>query len=81
MLLIIFVTKRLSNIREVMRDKDEIITIRVKKSKAKAFRKMLKLFDFIKLESPEEKIARYIKSAPKKVPLTDDDIMNLIKSS
>ncbi|MBM3435243.1 MAG: hypothetical protein FJY07_03375 [Bacteroidetes bacterium] len=64
-----------------MRDKDEIITIRVKKSKAKAFRKMLKLFDFIKLESPEEKIARYIKSAPKKVPLTDDDIMNLIKSS
>jgi len=42
---------------------------------------MLKLFDFIKLESPEEKIARYIKSAPKKVPLTDDDIMNLIKSS
>lgn len=42
---------------------------------------MLKLFDFIKLESCEEKIARYIKSAPKKVPLTDDDIMNLIKSS
>lgn len=63
-----------------MKEKDEIITIRVKKSKAKAFLKMLKLFDFIKLESPEEKIARYIKSAPKNVPLTGDDIINLIKS-
>ncbi len=63
-----------------MKEKDEIITVRVKKSKAKAFRNMLKLFDFIKLESPEEKINRYVKTAPKDVPLSDDDIMELIKA-
>ena len=66
--------------QKAMKEKDEIITVRVKKSKAKAFRDMLKLFDFIKLESPEEKINRYIKTAPKDVPLTDNDIMNLIKA-
>lgn len=66
--------------QKVMKEKDEIITVRVKKSKAKAFRNMLKLFDFIKLESAEEKIDRYISTAPKDVPLSDDDIMDLIKA-
>jgi hypothetical protein len=39
--------------QKAMKEKDEIITVIVKKSKAKAFRAMLKLFDFIQLESPE----------------------------
>jgi hypothetical protein len=63
-----------------MQETEEILTIRVKKSKAKAFRNMLKLFDFVKLESPIEKIQRYISTAPKDVPLSDDDIMSIIKS-
>ncbi len=63
-----------------MDEKEEVLTIRVKKSNAKAFRSMLKLFDFVKLESPIEKIQRYISTAPKDVPLIDDDIMNIIKS-
>jgi len=63
-----------------MDEKEEVLTIRVKKSKAKAFRSMLKLFDFVKMESPTEKIQRYINTAPNEVPLTDDDIMNIIKS-
>lgn len=66
--------------QKAMKEKDEIITVIVKKSKAKAFRAMLKLFDFIQLESPEEKINRYIRTAPKDVPLSDDDIMDLIKA-
>jgi hypothetical protein len=65
--------------QKAMKEKDEIITVRVKKSKAKAFRDMLKLFDFIKLETPEEKINRYIRTVPKDVPLSDDDIMDLTK--
>ena len=64
-----------------MEENDEIITLRVKKSKAKAFRNMLKLFDFIKMETPEDKLDRYIRSAPKDVPLSDDDIMEMIKAS
>ncbi|MBE0638482.1 MAG: hypothetical protein IH598_08180 [Bacteroidales bacterium] len=64
-----------------MKESEETITIRVRKSKAKAFRQMLRLFDFVNLETPEEKIERYIKNAPKDVPLDDDDIMGMIKST
>jgi ABC-type dipeptide/oligopeptide/nickel transport system ATPase component len=62
-----------------MKESDEIIMLRVKKSKAKAFRNMLKMLDFVQLETPEDRLDRYIKSAPTNVPVTDDDIMNLIK--
>jgi len=62
-----------------MKETDEIITIRVKKSKAKAFRNILKLFNFIKLETPEEKLERYLCTAPKDISLTEDDIMDIIK--
>ena len=62
-----------------MKEKNETITIKVKKSKAKAFLSMLKLLDFVELETPEEKIARYLSTSPDNVPLGDDDIMKLIK--
>lgn len=62
-----------------MKETDEIITIRVKKSKAKAFRDMLKLFNFIKLETPEEKLNRYLMTSPTNIPLEDDEIMDIIK--
>lgn len=63
-----------------MEESDEIITLRVKKSKSKAFRNMLKLFDFVKMETPEDKLDRYIQTTPKDVPLSDDDIMEMIKA-
>ena len=62
-----------------MKEKNETITIKVRKSKAKAFLSMLKLLDFVELETPEEKIARYFSTSPDNVPLEDDDIMKLIK--
>lgn len=65
---------------EIMKETEEILTIRVKKSKAKAFRAMLKLFDFVKLETREDTLNRYILSAPNNVPLSDADIMEIIKS-
>jgi hypothetical protein len=63
-----------------MKESEEIIMLRVKKSKANAFRRMLKLFDFVKLETPEDRLDRYLQSAPKNVPISDDDIMKMIKS-
>ena len=62
-----------------MKETDEILTIRVRKSKAKAFRSMLKLFDFVSLETAEEKLNRYILSSPKNTPVSDEDIMKIIK--
>lgn len=63
-----------------MEEKEDIITLRIKKSKVRAFVNMLKLFDFIKLTNPDEKIDRYINSAPKDIPVSDEEIMELIKS-
>ena len=62
-----------------MKEKNETITIKVKKSKAKTFLAMLKLLDFVELETPAEKIARYLSASPDNVPLGEDDSMNLIK--
>lgn len=62
-----------------IKESDEIIMLRVKKSKAKAFRNMLKKFDFVEMETPEDRLDRYIRSAPKNVPVTDDDIMNMME--
>lgn len=53
----------------------EIVTIAVDKSKKKAFLEMLKLFDFVKIESPNEFISRYIKTAPKKNLLSEKEIL------
>jgi hypothetical protein len=62
-----------------MKEMDEIMTIRVEKSKAKAFRDMLKLFNFVKLETPEERFERYLSTSPRDVAITDEDIMGIIK--
>ncbi len=62
-----------------MNEIDEILTVRVKRSKTKVFRDMLKRLDFVKLETPEEKLERFLCTAPKDVPLSDDYIMNIIK--
>ena len=62
-----------------MEEREELLTIRVKKSKVKAFRYMLKLFNFVTMESPIEKVERYIRTAPKDVPLTEDDIVGILK--
>ena len=62
-----------------MKESDEIFTLRVKKSKANDFRNMLKMFDYVEMETPEDRLDRYIRSAPQNVPITDDSIMVLIK--
>ena len=57
----------------------EPISIRVQKSKLKAFLAMLQLMEFVEIETLENKLSRYIKNAPKDVPLSDDDVMDIVK--
>lgn len=64
-----------------MEAQKEKLTLLVSKSKKKAFIDMLKLFDFVEIETLEQQLDRYIKSAPKKVPLTEKDILNEIALS
>jgi len=54
----------------------ERIILTVDKSKKKAFVAMLKLFDFVRVETPEDVLERFIQGAPKNVPLTEEDILN-----
>ncbi|GEM_PF-1066255 len=50
------------------------IILSVDKKKEKAFLEMLKLFDFVKVENKEELLRRFIKNAPKDVPLTTEEV-------
>lgn len=59
----------------------EPITLLVEKNKLQAFLEMLKLFDFVEVESLEAKINRFIKNAPENVPFSEDEIMNLVKET
>lgn len=52
------------------------IILSVAKEKEQAFLEMLKLFDFVKVESKEELLRRFIQNAPKNVPLTEVDVVN-----
>lgn len=54
----------------------ERIILTVDKSKKKALIAMLKLFDFVQDETPENLLKRFIQRAPKNVPLTEEDILN-----
>lgn len=51
------------------------IILSVDKNKEKAFLEMLKLLDFVKVESKEELLRRFIQNAPQDVPLTEEDIV------
>jgi hypothetical protein len=54
----------------------ERIILSVDKSKKKAFFAMLKLFDFVKIETPDDVLTRFIERAPKNVPMTEAEILD-----
>lgn len=58
----------------------ERIMLRVDPAKKKAFLEMLKLFDFVEVETLEAQVKQYIKNAPTNVPLTDNDIMQEVRA-
>ena len=59
----------------------ERIMLRVDPTKKAAFLEMLKLFDFVEVETLNAQVNRYIENAPKNVHLTDEDIMAEVKAS
>ena len=54
------------------------LNLKIEKSKYKEFIRLLNLFDFVKVEYKEEIINKYIKKAPSKIPLSDNDIQKEI---
>jgi hypothetical protein len=52
------------------------IILSVDKEKEQAFLQMLQLFDFVKVESKEELLRRFIQNAPQNVPLSEADVVN-----
>jgi hypothetical protein len=59
----------------------EPVTLLVQKDKLKAFLEMLKLFDFVKVQTLDEQIEKYIQNSPQNVPFSEDDIMNFVKQN
>lgn len=58
----------------------ERVMLRVDPAKKAAFLEMLKLFDFVEVETLDAQVKRYVENAPQQVPLTDDDIMAEVKA-
>ena len=54
--------------------------LRVDPAKKKAFLEMLKLFDFVEVETLDAQVKRYIKNAPTNVALTDDELMQELRA-
>ena len=52
----------------------ELLTLRVDKNRKKAFMDMLKLFDFVTVETTGDAISRYIRSAPRGKKLSEKTI-------
>lgn len=53
-----------------------ILTLNTQDSvKKRLFLQMLRLFDFVQVETDAAFVKRFIKNAPKNVPLNDDDIL------
>ena len=53
-----------------------VLTLNTQDSvKKRLFLQMLRLFDFVQVETNTTFIKRFIKNAPKNVPLNDEDIL------
>jgi hypothetical protein len=57
-----------------MRVSDTLI-LKIDKSKKKAFLEMLQWLDFVEVQSPDSVLQRFVKNAPKDVPLTDEELI------
>lgn len=57
-----------------MRVSDTLI-LKIDKSKKKAFLEMLQWLDFVEVQSTGSVLQRFVKNAPKDVPLTDEEIV------
>lgn len=58
-----------------MMQASDTVVIKVEKSKKEAFLEMLKWLDFVEVQSPDSVLQRFLKTAPKNVPLTYEDVV------
>ena len=58
----------------------DTLIIKVDKSKKKAFLEMLKWLDFVEVQSQKSVLQRFIKTAPKNVPLDYSDVVEEVMS-
>mgnify|MGYP006977284089 CR=1 FL=1 len=52
----------------------ETLVLKIDKAKKQAFLEMLKWLDFVEVQSPDSVLQRFLKDAPKNVPLTYEDV-------
>jgi hypothetical protein len=57
----------------------ETITLTIESAKKKAFLQMIKLLDYVKVESKKDLIKQFIRNAPKSVPVSEEEINAEIK--
>lgn len=72
--LIVFLYQNLDNMNEVAQK----LVLTVPSSQMAGFLEALRQFDFIKIESLEEIIRRYVQNAPKQALLSDEDINDIL---
>ncbi len=53
----------------------ETITLQIKKNRYRSFLLMLRKYDFIRIEKPEDILSRYVSTAPLNIPISDNDII------
>jgi len=53
----------------------DTLVLKIDKSKKKAFLEMLKWLDFVEVQTQTSVLQRFVKNAPKDVPLSYDDIV------
>jgi hypothetical protein len=56
----------------------ERVTLYVDKRKKKPFLQMLSMLEFVEVETAQQQLDNYIKNAPINVPISEDDISELI---
>jgi hypothetical protein len=54
------------------------LVLTIPSSKMAAFMEMLKQYDFVKVDRLDEIITRFVRNAPKKVDITDDEIADIL---
>jgi hypothetical protein len=57
----------------------ETITLTIESAKKKAFLQMIKMFDFVKIETKKDLVKQFIRNAPKSVTISDEEINAEIK--
>ncbi len=68
----------LLKIQKTMTALRERVTLYVDKRKKKPFLQMLSMLEFVEIETQQQQLDNYIKNSPINVPISEDEISELI---